>query len=136
MKRFRPHLKTLIVDDHRAPRRVLKEILLQLGLNDIEEAETANGAIQRFEHERYDLIICDLYLGKQSGLDVLTYFRETDGGENKPFIIITSDFMMDDIQKASESGVSGYMIKPFSVNQVEECLEESFKKHKLNPFRQ
>jgi len=141
MSKILPNLKTLIVDDVRAPREVLRRLLPELGIRQIQEASGGrealnklgiiadlgkpNGRIQdrTVDNDPFQLIISDFHLPDVSGLAVLKEVRKNPTLKDVPFIMITSEIDREEFLATKEAGVTGYILKPFSLESVKDSLQ-------------
>ncbi len=113
----------LIVDDVKAPRRVLRKLLSEIGIKSVSEAESGSEAIASLAEKMPTMIICDYHLGDMTGVDILKQVRANEGSANIPFILISSDVGPTDAQLAKEAGVNGYLLKPFSLQNLSSILQ-------------
>lgn len=114
-------LKTLIVDDHKTMLRIIRNLLNQIGITDIEEANDGKEALQKLVSQRYDLILSDWNMMPMTGLEFLQYVRrdQTYGHKNVPFVMITAETKVENVMEAKNAGVDNYIIKPFNAETLE-----------------
>ena len=112
------NMSVQIVDDVKAPRRVLRKLLSEIGITTVTEAENGAEAIASMKERMPTLVICDFHLGDMTGVDILKRVRAGESSAQVPFILISSDVGPNDAQLAKEAGVSGYLLKPFSLQNL------------------
>jgi CheY-like chemotaxis protein len=120
----------LIVDDVLQTRRVVKRILCIVGVSVEQVVEKGSGAeaIEWLREEKPTpgtIIISDFHLGEIKGLDVLEYARSHPAYRSAPFLMITNDIHMEDLVRAKEMGVSSYLLKPLSLENIVEHVYEA-----------
>jgi two-component system chemotaxis response regulator CheY len=120
-------IKILIVDDFATMRRILKNILKQLGFKNIVEADDGTTAWDVLEGQKIDLIISDWNMPKMTGLEFLKKVRETDAYKGKPFLMVTAEAQKQNVIEAVQAGVSNYVVKPFTAEAISEKLEKILK---------
>ena len=120
-------LKILIADDYMNMRKIVRGILRKLGIKTIFEAKNGNEAMIALETQRMDLVICDWNMPGAKGIDILKFIRSKEPIHNTPFIMVTGESSRDQVLEASQAGVNGYIIKPFSpdilIKRVNSALE-------------
>ena len=123
-------MKILIVDDQKPVRKAMALILNRLGFTDLSQAEDAYEALTHLKEEKTDLIISDVHMPSplpgvpaKSGIDLLKDVKQVPELKEIPFLIISTDSEMKTVVKAMQSGVNGYIIKPFTEEAVKEKLE-------------
>jgi two-component system chemotaxis response regulator CheY len=119
-------IKVLIVDDFATMRRIVKGVLKQLGFNNIIEAEDGNAALEELKKEKIGLIVSDWNMPNMSGLDLLKAVRANDQFKGIPFIMVTAEGQKENVIEAVKSGVSNYIIKPFTPETFNEKLQKIF----------
>ncbi|MEZ4741013.1 MAG: response regulator [Bdellovibrionota bacterium] len=112
-------LKVLIVDDHDPIRKAIKKIVQSMKAAEVVECFDGKDAIAKLANEHFDLILCDIYMRKTSGFDVLSYLRNRQIANDIPFIIITGEASKEDIVKSSDLGANDYILKPFQAENLE-----------------
>ena len=113
-----PNMKILIVDDFATMRRIVKNILTQLGYKNIIEADDGTTALDVVKSEKIDLIISDWNMPKMTGLDFLKAVRNNPDTAGLPFIMVTAEAQQDNIIQAVKAKVSQYVVKPFTAETL------------------
>ena len=122
------NMKVLIVDDFATMRRIVKNILRQIGFTDITEADNGKSALNALKRDKYGLILCDWNMPEMTGLDLLKTVKSDDTLKDIPFVMVTAEAEKDNIVVAVKEGVSNYIVKPFTAETVTEKLEKIFGK--------
>lgn len=120
-------MKILIVDDFATMRRIMKNILKQIGFTNIVEADDGTTALEELKKTTVDLIISDWNMPKMTGLDLLKSVRSTDGLKEIPFLMVTAEAQKQNVIDAVQAGVTNYVVKPFTAEAISEKLEKIFK---------
>ena len=120
-------MKILIVDDFATMRRILKNILKQLGLSNITEADDGATALEELKKNQFDLIISDWNMPKMTGIDLLRAVRADEQTKDLPFLMVTAEAQKQNVIDAVQAGVSNYVVKPFTAEAISEKLEKIFK---------
>ena len=121
-----PNMKILVVDDFATMRRIIKNILTQLGFKNIIEADDGTTALNVLKSEKISLIISDWNMPKMTGLDLLKAVRADASMTNTPFIMVTAEAQQDNIILAVKAKVSQYIVKPFTAETLSEKLNKIF----------
>lgn len=121
-----PNMKILVVDDFATMRRIIKNILTQLGFKNIIEADDGTSALNVLKSEKISLIISDWNMPKMTGLDLLKAVRADAGMAATPFIMVTAEAQQDNIILAVKAKVSQYIVKPFTAETLSEKLNKIF----------
>lgn len=116
--------KVLVVDDFATMRRIVKNILTQLGYKQIVEADDGTTAMDRLKQEKIDLIISDWNMPKMTGLELLKNVRSSPDTANIPFIMVTAEAQQDNIILAVKAKVSQYIVKPFTADILGEKINK------------
>lgn len=119
-------MKVLIVDDFATMRRILRNILKQIGFTDIAEADDGDTALKELKKEKYDLILCDWNMPAMQGIDLLKTLKADEQLKDIPFVMVTAEAQKDHIIDAVKAGVSSYIVKPFAAETVSEKLNKVF----------
>lgn len=120
------NIKILVVDDFATMRRIVKNILTQLGFKNIIEADDGSTALDVLKKEKVDLIISDWNMPKMTGLDLLKTVRADATMANTPFIMVTAEAQQDNIILAVKAKVSQYIVKPFTADTLGEKINKVF----------
>lgn len=121
-----PNMKILVVDDFATMRRIVKNILTQLGFKNIIEADDGTSALAVLKSEKIGLIVSDWNMPKMTGLDLLKAVRADANTTNIPFIMVTAEAQQDNIILAVKAKVSQYIVKPFTAETLAEKLAKIF----------
>ncbi|HEX9716136.1 MAG TPA: response regulator [Desulfurivibrionaceae bacterium] len=121
-----PNMKILVVDDFATMRRIIKNILTQLGFKNIIEADDGTTALDVLKSEKIGLIVSDWNMPKMTGLDLLKAVRADASLANTPFIMVTAEAQQDNIILAVKAKVSQYIVKPFTAETLSEKLNKIF----------
>lgn len=119
-------IKVLVVDDFATMRRIVKGALKQLGFKDIIEAEDGKAAYDELKKEKVGLIVSDWNMPNMTGLELLKAVRGDDGLKDIPFLMVTAEGQKDNVVEAIKSGVSNYVVKPFTPDTFSEKLQKVF----------
>lgn len=114
-------IRVLIVDDHKSMLRIIRNLLLQIGLENVDEASDGQDALQKLVQNEYGLILSDWNMMPMTGLEFLQYLRRdpTYRHQNVPFIMITAEAKPENVIEAKKSGVDNYIVKPFNAQTLE-----------------
>ena len=119
-------MKVLVVDDFATMRRIVRNILKQLGFTNIVEADDGTTALEIMKTDKIDLVLCDWNMPKVSGLDLLKQMKADSDLKNIPFLMITAEAQKQNIIEAVKTGVSNYIVKPFTADTIAEKLKKIF----------
>ena len=108
------NMPILIVDDYKTMLRIIRNLLKQLGFNNVDEATDGSSALQKLRDKEYDLVISDWNMEPMSGMQLLTEVRADTKLKELPFIMITAESKTENVIAAKEAGVSNYIVKPFN----------------------
>jgi two-component system chemotaxis response regulator CheY len=117
-------LKILVVDDFATMRRIMKNILKQLGYTNITEADDGTTALEEMKKNTFDLIISDWNMPKMTGLELLKKIRTDSDFKEIPFLMVTAEAQKQNVIEAVQAGVSNYVVKPFTAGAISEKLEK------------
>ncbi|MCD4715551.1 MAG: chemotaxis response regulator CheY [Desulfobacterales bacterium] len=119
-------MDVLVVDDFATMRRILKNILRQIGFTNISEADDGKSALNMLKKQKVDLILCDWNMPEMPGIELLKQVRADDGLKDIPFVMITAEAKKENILAAVQAGVNNYVVKPFTAETISEKLEKVF----------
>ncbi len=120
------NMKILIVDDFSTMRRIIKNILRQLGFTNVQEADDGVTAWPKIQSEPFDLIVTDWNMPKMSGLELLKAIRSDENLKDLPVLMVTAEALKENIIEAVKAGVSNYVVKPFTAETLQEKLQKIF----------
>jgi len=120
------NMEVLIVDDFATMRRILKNILKQIGFTNISEADDGKSALNMLKKQKFDLVLCDWNMPEMPGIELLKQVRADDGLKDMPFVMVTAEAQKENILAAVQAGVSNYVVKPFTAETISEKLEKVF----------
>ena len=115
------NMNVLVVDDYQTMIRIIKNLLKQLGFNNVDEATDGTAAYDLLTTKKYGLVISDWNMEPMSGLDLLKKVRATGGNDNiqkVPFIMITAESKTENVIAAKQAGVNNYIVKPFNAETL------------------
>lgn len=104
----------LIVDDYKTMLRIVRNLLKQLGFENVEEASDGSEALGKLREKKYDLVISDWNMEPMTGIQLLREVRGDDGLKTTPFIMITAESKKENVVAAAQAGVNNYIVKPFN----------------------
>ena len=120
-----PALPILVVDDYQTMVRIMRNLLKQIGFEDIDEAANGEAALEKLKNRRYGLIISDWNMEPMTGIELLRRVRSAeDAAQAKtPFIMVTAESKGDNVTAAKRAGVDSYLIKPFNAQTLRAKIE-------------
>lgn len=118
--RFEP---VLIVDDYKTMLRIIRNLLRQLGIEDVDEATSGQHALEKMHEKVYGLVISDWNMEPMTGLQLLKTVRADSTLTQTPFVMVTAESRNEVVVTAREFGVSGYIVKPFNAETLKLKLE-------------
>jgi two-component system chemotaxis response regulator CheY len=121
-----PNIKILIVDDFATMRKIIRNILTQLGFKNILEADDGTTALEILKKEKVDLIISDWNMPKMSGIELLKAVRSDENLKDVPFVMVTAEAQKENILEAIKYKVNQYIVKPFTPETLKEKLDKVF----------
>jgi two-component system chemotaxis response regulator CheY len=122
------NLKILIVDDFSTMRRIVKNLLNDLGFQITSEAEDGNSALTHLRAAPCDLVITDWNMPGMTGIELLKAIRTDPKLAHLPVLMVTAEAKREQIIEAAQSGVNGYIIKPFTAQTLQEKLQKIFER--------
>jgi two-component system chemotaxis response regulator CheY len=121
---FNLKLKVLVIDDFPTMRRIVKNLLKQLGYENIEEAEDGVQALAKLKAGGYGLVISDWNMPNMEGIDLLRNVRADENLKPIPFLMVTAEAEKEKVIEAIKAGVDNYIVKPFTAEVLKEKLEK------------
>lgn len=119
---IRKNIPILIVDDYKTMLRIIRNLLKQIGFENIDEATDASAALALLRERDYELIISDWNMEPMTGLDLLRAVRDDDRMKGTPFIMVTAESKPENVVEAKRAGVSNYIVKPFNAETLKAKL--------------
>ena len=121
-------MKVLVVDDFATMRKIVRNILKQIGFEDITEAEDGSVALRLIKSEPVGLVVSDWNMPNMSGLDLLKEIRKNPQTASLPVFMVTAEGLKENVMEAVKAGVNNYVVKPFTAEVLQEKIETIFKK--------
>ena len=121
-------MKFLVVDDYSTMRRIVKNLLHDLGYANVTEADDGKTALPLLQNGSFDFLITDWNMPGMPGLDLLKAVRANDRLKKLPVLMLTAEAKREQIVEAAQAGVSGYVIKPFTAVTLKEKLDKIFER--------
>jgi len=120
------NMKVMIVDDFATMRKIVKNILMQLGFKNFVEADDGSVAWGMLQKEPVDFIVSDWNMPKMPGIELLKKVRADDRFKDIPFLMVTAEAQKENIIEAVKAKVSNYIVKPFTPETLSEKIEKIF----------
>ncbi|MFP4071046.1 MAG: chemotaxis response regulator CheY [Desulfovibrionales bacterium] len=122
------NMRVLVVDDFSTMRRIIKNILRQLGLNNIVEADDGTTAWEVLNKDNIDFVISDWNMPKMTGIELLRKVRKSEEFGDLPFLMVTAEAQQENIIEAVQAKVSNYIVKPFTAETLGQKIDKIFEK--------
>lgn len=122
------NMKILIVDDFSTMRRIVKNLLRDLGFNNTSEADDGLTALPMLKNGDFDFVVTDWNMPGMQGIDLLKNIRADDKLKHLPVLMITAEAKREQIIEAAQAGVNGYIVKPFTAGTLKEKLDKVFER--------
>jgi two-component system chemotaxis response regulator CheY len=123
-------LKFLVVDDFATMRRIVRNLLKEIGYSNADEAEDGAVALQKLKTGGFDFVVSDINMPNMNGFELLKSIRAEPSLKELPVLMVTAEAKKEDILLAAQSGASGYIVKPFTKATLEEKLAKILEKLK------
>jgi two-component system chemotaxis response regulator CheY len=121
-------IKFLVVDDFSTMRRIVRNLLKELGFTNVDEAEDGAVALQKLQGGGFDFVVTDWNMPNMDGLTLLQSVRADPTLKSLPVLMITAEAKKENIIAAAQAGASGYIVKPFTAATLNEKLTKIFEK--------
>jgi two-component system chemotaxis response regulator CheY len=121
-------MRFLVVDDFSTMRRIVRNLLKELGFLNVDEAEDGVVALSKLTSEHFDFIVTDWNMPNMDGLTLLQQVRANPQLKHLPVLMITAEAKKENIVAAAQSGASGYIVKPFTAGTLSEKLNKILEK--------
>ncbi len=122
-----PSMKIMVVDDMSTMRRIVKNLLKQLGFANVDEAENGQEALIKLRADKFGFVVSDWNMPVMSGIQLLRAIRADEGLKAIPVLMVTAEAQKENIIEAVQAGVSNYVVKPFTAEILQEKMAKIFK---------
>ncbi|NDY95326.1 chemotaxis response regulator CheY [Wenzhouxiangella limi] len=122
------NMQILVVDDFSTMRRIVKNVLRELGFNNIKEADDGAPALQILKSSKIDFVVTDWNMPGMDGLSLLKAIRADEKLKSIPVLMVTAEAKREQIIEAAQSGVNGYVVKPFTAQTLKVKMEKVFER--------
>lgn len=125
---MRKNIRVLVVDDMAVMRRIVRNLLLDVGFTEdnITEAEDGEKALEQLRSQEFDLVITDWNMPVMEGIELLREIRKDPKLQNKPVLMVTAEAKKEQIIEAAQAGVNQYIVKPFTANTLNEKIKKIY----------
>ena len=123
-----PKMKFLVVDDVSTMRRIVRNLLKELGYANVDEAEDGVMALAKLRAEQFDFVVSDWNMPNMDGLTMLQNIRADPALAKLPVLMVTAEAKKENIIAAAQAGANGYVVKPFTAATLDEKLNKIFEK--------
>lgn len=121
------NLRFLVVDDFSTMRRIVRNLLKELGFSNVDEAEDGVVALSKLKSEKFDFVVSDWNMPNMTGIELLRSIRSDAALKHLPVLMVTAEAKKENIVEAAKAGASGYVVKPFTAATLDEKLNKIFK---------
>ena len=122
------NMKFLVVDDFSTMRRIVRNLLKELGYTNVDEAEDGSVGLQKLKGGNFQFVVTDWNMPVMTGIELLKAIRADATLKHLPVLMITAEAKKENIVEAAQNGASGYIVKPFTAATLEEKLGKIFEK--------
>ncbi|MDE1942143.1 MAG: chemotaxis response regulator CheY [Betaproteobacteria bacterium] len=119
-------MKFLVVDDFSTMRRIVRNLLKELGFTNVQEAEDGVDALQKLAGSNFDFVVSDWNMPNMTGIELLRKIRSDPALKHLPVLMVTAEAKKENIIEAAQAGASGYIVKPFTAATLDEKLKKIF----------
>jgi two-component system chemotaxis response regulator CheY len=123
-----PNMKFLVVDDFSTMRRIVRNLLKELGYTNVDEAEDGAMGLSKLRSSQFDFVISDWNMPNMDGLTMLQQIRADPALSKLPVLMVTAEAKKENIIAAAQAGANGYVVKPFTAATLDEKLGKIFEK--------
>jgi two-component system chemotaxis response regulator CheY len=121
-----PSMPILVVDDYQTMIRIIRNLLKQLGFEEVDDALDGTQALAKMKQRKYGLVISDWNMEPMTGYDLLKAVRSDDNLKEMPFIMVTAESKTDNVIAAKKAGVNSYIVKPFNAQTLKQKIDAIF----------
>jgi two-component system chemotaxis response regulator CheY len=118
--------KFLVVDDFSTMRRIVRNLLKELGFNNVQEAEDGVDALTKLRANEFEFVVSDWNMPNMTGIELLRAIRADEKLKHLPVLMVTAEAKKENIIEAAKAGASGYVVKPFTAATLDEKLKKIF----------
>ena len=122
------NMKILVVDDFSTMRRIVKNLLRDLGFTNTEEADDGLTALPKLQNGDFDFLVTDWNMPGMTGIDLLKTVHADEKLKTLPVLMVTAEAKKEQIVLAAQAGVNGYVVKPFTASVLKEKIEKIFER--------
>ena len=115
----------LVVDDYQTMIRIIRNLLKQLGFDDVDDASDGSAALTKLKEKKYGLVISDWNMEPMTGYELLKEVRSDDQLRTTPFIMVTAESKTENVIAAKKAGVNNYIVKPFNAQTLRSKIEDA-----------
>ena len=119
-------MSVLVVDDYNTMIRIIRNLLKQLGFEDVDDASDGSAALSKLREKKYGLVISDWNMEPMTGYELLKEVRADPGLTKTPFIMVTAESKTENVIAAKKAGVNNYIVKPFNAQTLKTKIEAVF----------
>lgn len=123
---YNPNMRVLVVDDFATMRRIVRNILRQIGFTNIVEADDGTSAWEVVNREKIEFIVSDWNMPQMTGIDFLRKVRASELHSEIPFLMVTAEAQQENIIEAVQAKVSNYIVKPFTAETMKQKIDKIF----------
>jgi two-component system chemotaxis response regulator CheY len=116
----------LVVDDYQTMVRIIRNLLKQIGYENVDEASNGQAALAMIQNKRYGLVISDWNMEPMTGFELLQKVRSDPAHTSVPFIMVTAESKTDNVVAARKAGVNNYIVKPFNAAMLKAKIDAIF----------
>ncbi|MBI4949475.1 MAG: chemotaxis response regulator CheY [Deltaproteobacteria bacterium] len=126
-------MKILVVDDFSTMRRIIKNILKEIGYTNVDEADDGSTALEKLKSARFDFVVTDWNMPNMPGIDLLKAIRQDPDLKATPVLMVTAEAAKENVMTAVAAGVNNYIVKPFTAAALKERIDLILEKLKATP---
>jgi len=117
------NMKILVVDDFSTMRRIIKNILREIGYNNVDEADDGSTALEKLKSSKFDFVVTDWNMPNMPGIELLKAIRQDAGLKDTPVLMVTAEAAKENVVTAVAAGVNNYIVKPFTAAALKERID-------------
>jgi len=121
-------MRVLVVDDFATMRKIIKNVLKQINMDNVVEAENGKHALSILRNDSIEFIISDWIMPEMTGIEFLRACKEDEAIKNIPFVMVTAEAQKDSVLEAIKAGVDNYIVKPFTPEKLKEVIGKTMAK--------